>query len=102
MKQGTSTMPRRTSTYTSSQARALIENYDVDRRSIFVGSLFEGITKEDVHQLFAPFGKINEVNLREMRSKYNRKCIDILQLQLLRVTLKICRSRNHDIRICRI
>lgn len=66
---------RKSPTYTTAQAREIISTYDLDRRSIFVGSLSAGITQDDVYQLFQGFGTILEVTIREVRSKHNGESI---------------------------
>ena len=63
----------RSSPAATDSARAYISRYEVDRRSIFVGNLPLGTTEQQIKDLFEPYGKIEEINLRENASKIDRK-----------------------------
>ena len=63
----------RSSPAATDSARAYISRYEVDRRSIFVGNLPLGTTEQQIKDLFEPYGKVEEINLRESASKIDRK-----------------------------
>ena len=50
---------------------------DAERRSIHVANLPVGITESQIRDLFARFGPINQIEIREYRSRYERKSIPI-------------------------
>jgi hypothetical protein len=54
-------------------ARAYLSRYETDRRSIFVGNLPLGTTEDQIKELFEPYGKVEEVIIRESASKFERE-----------------------------
>jgi len=56
-----------------------MEQYAVDRRSIYVGNLPTGTTESQVREIFQDYGEIARVLLRESTSKYERKLFGLLR-----------------------
>jgi RNA recognition motif-containing protein len=76
----------RTSPSAVDAARAYLSRYETDRRSIFVGNLPLGITNEQIKGIFEPFGKIEEIIIRDSASKFERKLISSILSSLLNTT----------------
>lgn len=72
--------PVRSSPSATDAARAYLSRYETDRRSIFVGNLPLGITENQVKELFGPYGKVEEINLHESASKFERKSLSLLKI----------------------
>lgn len=54
---------RRSAANCSSVASQYLQRYDVDRRSVFVGNLPQGITRGDLKEIFCAHGDIIEVEV---------------------------------------
>lgn len=65
--------PARSNPTAVDSARAYLSRYETDRRSIFVGNLPLGTTEDQIKELFASYGKVEEIILRESASKFERK-----------------------------
>lgn len=63
----------RTSPSATDSARAYLSRYETDRRSVFVGNLPVGATEDEIRKLFAAYGEIEEIIIRDSTSKFERK-----------------------------